>query len=81
MNYSDLEKENQALRSEVSSLKQIMSVSNRTIYIEKYNELVNKYNNLLLNYKSVKESLSRYNLEPLMQDTFLNVAWGSYIKQ
>jgi hypothetical protein len=60
MNYSDLEKENQALRSEVSSLKQIMSVSNRTIYIEKYNELVNKYNNLLLNYKSVKESLSRY---------------------
>lgn len=60
MNYSDLEKENQALRSEVSSLRQVMSVSNRTIYIEKYNELVNKYNNLLVNYKSVKESLSRY---------------------
>lgn len=60
MNYSDLENENQALRSEVSSLKQIISVSNRTIYIEKYNDLVNKYNSLLLKYKNAKEKLDRY---------------------
>jgi 23S rRNA U2552 (ribose-2'-O)-methylase RlmE/FtsJ len=33
------------------------------------------------NEGAIKESLSKYNLEPLMQDTFLNVAWGSYIKK
>jgi hypothetical protein len=60
MNLADLEKENQVLRSEVLSLRQAMSVSNRTIYIEKYNDLVKKYNNLLLNYKATKEKLNKY---------------------
>lgn len=60
MNYSDLEKENQVLRIELSALKQIMSVSNSTIFIEKCNELDNKCNNLILENKKLKEKLSRY---------------------
>lgn len=32
------------------------------------------------NEGSIKQSIDTYKLKPLMQDDFLNVAWGSYIK-
>ena len=33
------------------------------------------------NEGAIKQSIDTNNLKPLMQDIFLNVAWGSYIKE
>lgn len=42
---------------------------------------LNVWNWLECQYSDIQSSVERFNLQPYMQDEFLNVAWGCFIKE